>query len=359
MVVVATTEPRAGCFAPCASSYALTIARPRDEYGLSMAKAGPPGPRPAPAPANSLGTPLLHRRESETKARPATPQPRSRLLGLVPSSVLVRSEAWRDGTRRSRRGTSSDRPQARSTDPRREPTRGRCPGAASPGRPWRHEHAARARSTSRRSPRPALPASPGGSSRSGGQSLSLQAALYGGTHQQPRPRRPPQGNVRGMPRRPRPSRSHGGSRPRSTPRSGSMCRPCVYERASRACANPDHKDALYVLLAAPADRARAPDHATATRSPRPRCTQQRWTVVQAELLALVQTYRFFQTAAYRREKLRVAQQLADFNDHLVQIARATARGQSGHGRRSSRSPRWRVGRPASWSRRPSRTTTRP
>jgi cobalt-zinc-cadmium efflux system outer membrane protein len=46
-------------------------------------------------------------------------------------------------------------------------------------------------------------------------------------------------------------------------------------------------------------------------------TQQRWTVLQAEMLALVQTYRFFQTAAYRREKLRVAEQLADFNDRLV------------------------------------------
>ncbi|HWE39841.1 MAG TPA: TolC family protein [Isosphaeraceae bacterium] len=46
--------------------------------------------------------------------------------------------------------------------------------------------------------------------------------------------------------------------------------------------------------------------------------QQRWTVFQAELTALVQTYRFFQTAAYRRERLRVAEQLADFNDRLLQ-----------------------------------------
>jgi len=46
--------------------------------------------------------------------------------------------------------------------------------------------------------------------------------------------------------------------------------------------------------------------------------QQRWIVIQAELTALVQTYRFFQTAAYRREKYRLAQQLADFNDHLLQ-----------------------------------------
>jgi cobalt-zinc-cadmium efflux system outer membrane protein len=46
--------------------------------------------------------------------------------------------------------------------------------------------------------------------------------------------------------------------------------------------------------------------------------QQQWTVIQAEILAMVQTYRFFQTAAYRREKLRVAGQLADFNDRLLQ-----------------------------------------
>jgi cobalt-zinc-cadmium efflux system outer membrane protein len=45
--------------------------------------------------------------------------------------------------------------------------------------------------------------------------------------------------------------------------------------------------------------------------------QQKWVVVQAELTALVQTYRFFQTAAYRREKYRLAQELADFNDRLL------------------------------------------
>jgi cobalt-zinc-cadmium efflux system outer membrane protein len=46
--------------------------------------------------------------------------------------------------------------------------------------------------------------------------------------------------------------------------------------------------------------------------------QQRWNVMQAEMTTLVQTYRFFQTAAYRRERLRVADRLADFNDRLVQ-----------------------------------------
>lgn len=45
--------------------------------------------------------------------------------------------------------------------------------------------------------------------------------------------------------------------------------------------------------------------------------QQRWTVLQFELTTLVQTYRFFQTAAYRREKFKLAEQLAAFNDRLV------------------------------------------
>ena len=49
--------------------------------------------------------------------------------------------------------------------------------------------------------------------------------------------------------------------------------------------------------------------------------QQQWIVLQAELTALVQTYRFFQTAAYRREKYRLAQQLADFNDRLAESLR--------------------------------------
>ena len=44
--------------------------------------------------------------------------------------------------------------------------------------------------------------------------------------------------------------------------------------------------------------------------------QQQWLVVQAELTTLVQTYRFFQTAAYRREKYHLSDQLADFNERL-------------------------------------------
>ncbi len=47
-------------------------------------------------------------------------------------------------------------------------------------------------------------------------------------------------------------------------------------------------------------------------------TQTQWNVVQAELSALVQTYRLHQTGTYRREKLRVAKQLARFNQALVE-----------------------------------------
>lgn len=50
-------------------------------------------------------------------------------------------------------------------------------------------------------------------------------------------------------------------------------------------------------------------------------SQQRWNVMQAELTAIVQTYRLFQTAAYRREKLRVARQLAEFNGDLLTTLR--------------------------------------
>ena len=43
-----------------------------------------------------------------------------------------------------------------------------------------------------------------------------------------------------------------------------------------------------------------------------------WRIVQAELLTLVQTYRLHQAGAYRREKLRVAAELAEFNNRLVE-----------------------------------------
>jgi cobalt-zinc-cadmium efflux system outer membrane protein len=78
----------------------------------------------------------------------------------------------------------------------------------------------------------------------------------------------------------------------------------------------DHKDALmYFSLRQPIELG----HQTRYRHQIAKAAynQQQWTVVQAELLALVQTYRFYQTAAYRRERYRVAQDLADFNDQLT------------------------------------------
>ena len=53
--------------------------------------------------------------------------------------------------------------------------------------------------------------------------------------------------------------------------------------------------------------------------------QTQWNVLQAELSALVQTYRLHQTATYRREKLRVARQLAEFNQALVETVQRQMR----------------------------------
>ena len=50
-------------------------------------------------------------------------------------------------------------------------------------------------------------------------------------------------------------------------------------------------------------------------------TQTRWSVLQSELAAMVQTYRLHQTALYRREKLGIAVELKDFNSRLVDIIR--------------------------------------
>ena len=49
--------------------------------------------------------------------------------------------------------------------------------------------------------------------------------------------------------------------------------------------------------------------------------QTHWNILQAELLALVQTFRLHQSALYRREKLGVARQLAEFNVQLLQSVR--------------------------------------
>ena len=49
--------------------------------------------------------------------------------------------------------------------------------------------------------------------------------------------------------------------------------------------------------------------------------QTHWDILQAELSALVETYQRHQTAAYRREKLRVARRLAEFNVQLLETVR--------------------------------------
>ena len=72
---------------------------------------------------------------------------------------------------------------------------------------------------------------------------------------------------------------------------------------------------LYISLRQPFELGKQTSHRHAIA--RAALSQQQWTVMQAELLATVQTYRFYETAAYRREKLRVAKQLAQFNDRLV------------------------------------------
>ena len=53
-------------------------------------------------------------------------------------------------------------------------------------------------------------------------------------------------------------------------------------------------------------------------------SQTQWDILQAELLALVATYRMHQTAAFHRDKLGVARHLADFNARLVETVRRQA-----------------------------------
>ncbi len=53
-------------------------------------------------------------------------------------------------------------------------------------------------------------------------------------------------------------------------------------------------------------------------------SQTQWTFLQAELAALIQTYRLHQTALYRREKASVAQDLNNFSMRLVETLRRQA-----------------------------------
>lgn len=49
--------------------------------------------------------------------------------------------------------------------------------------------------------------------------------------------------------------------------------------------------------------------------------QTQWSILEAELQALVETYRQHQTAVYRRAKLEIARAQADFNGRLIQTVR--------------------------------------
>lgn len=158
----------------------------------------------------------------------------------------------------------------------------------------------------------------------GSQSLSLQAALYGALTSNPDLVSLRAGNVQGNAASPEAVEVARRFPTTLNPTLWVDVRPGVLERTPgmtlpngvRIPPQMNHKDALmYFSLRQPIELGHQTRYRYAIA--RAALTQQRWTVLQAELLALVQTYRFFQTAAYRREKLRVAQELADFNDQLV------------------------------------------
>lgn len=172
-------------------------------------------------------------------------------------------------------------------------------------------------------PEAALPANP--VALESGQNLSLQAALYGALTSNPDLISLRQGNVPGNAASPEAVEVARRFPTTLNPTLWVDVRPLAYERVPGGTTpggrsfgpHMDQKDALmYFSLRQPIELGHQTRYRYAIA--KSALTQQQWTVVQAELLALVQTYRFFQTAAYRREKLRVARELAAFNDHLVE-----------------------------------------
>ncbi len=156
------------------------------------------------------------------------------------------------------------------------------------------------------------------------QNLSLQAALYGALTTNPDLVSLRQGNVPGNAASPEAVEVARRFPVALNPTLWVDVRPLGYERvpggttASGRRFGPrmDQKDALmYFSIRQPIELGHQQRYRYAIAQAA--LTQQRWTVLQAELLTLVQTYRFFQTAAYRREKLLVAEQLATFNDQLL------------------------------------------
>ncbi len=100
-----------------------------------------------------------------------------------------------------------------------------------------------------------------------------------------------------------------------------MYTPWVFEREANG--QVDRLDrSVTVALAQPVELG----HRQAYREQMARASycQTQWNVLQAELAALVQTYRLHQTALYRREKLAVAQDLNNFNIRLVETLRRQA-----------------------------------
>ncbi len=156
---------------------------------------------------------------------------------------------------------------------------------------------------------------------SGGQPLALEAALYGAITSNPDLVALRQGNA---------ASAEAVEVARQFPVTLNPTlwvdiRPLVYERVPRVnfpngTSIPpklDQKDALmYFSLRQPIEMGNQTTHRF--HIAKAAYDQQQWNVLQAEITALVQTYRMFQTAAYRREKLRVAIQLSEFNDRLVQ-----------------------------------------
>ncbi|HEV3121068.1 MAG TPA: TolC family protein [Isosphaeraceae bacterium] len=165
-------------------------------------------------------------------------------------------------------------------------------------------------------PAASLPTGPavGGAPAGGGQSIVLEAALYGALTSNPDLVSMRQGNVPGNAASPEAVEVARHFPTTLNPTLWIDARPLNYERIPH-----DMKQTnglMYFSLRQPVELG----HQTRYRYAIAKAAynQQQWTIVQAELMTLVQTYRFFQTAAYRRERLRIAAELADFNDRLVQ-----------------------------------------
>lgn len=161
-----------------------------------------------------------------------------------------------------------------------------------------------------------------------GQSLSLQSALYGALTGNPDLVSMRQGNVAGNAASPEAVEVARLFPTTLNPTIWIDARPWVLQRVPGGIGpdgdyrgpSLDRKDGfMYFSLRQPIELGHQTRHRHAIA--RAALDQQRWTVFQAELLTLVQTYRFFQTAAYRREKYRIARDLAAFNDRLVATLR--------------------------------------